>query len=146
NTVMLPGHEMVGGVVSLTVKLVLHVDALPAASVAVIVTGCGPQPTTVPAAGDCVSVTPLQLSEATVVAVKSGTAAEQAVTDCGGAQVVIVGGVVSTTWKCVTHEVSLSFASAAVIVTFVVPRPTSVPGGGDCVIEATPQLSVATSV
>src|SRR5438552_8917695 len=79
NTVMLPGHKMVGGVVSLTVKLVLHVDELPAASVAMIVTGCGPQPTFVPAAGDCVSVTPLQLSLATVVAVKSGIAAEQAV-------------------------------------------------------------------
>jgi hypothetical protein len=53
----------------------MHVDELLAPSVAVIVIGCGPNPNMVPAAGDCVSVTPLQLSLAVVVAVKSGTAA-----------------------------------------------------------------------
>ena len=64
-----------GGVVSLTVKVVMHVDELLDASVAVSVIVFGPKPTSVPASGDCVIVTLLQLSVATVVATKLGTAA-----------------------------------------------------------------------
>lgn len=36
-------------------------------------------------------------------------------------------------------------ASRTVIVTVVTPIPTRVPAAGDCVIEVTPQLSVATT-
>jgi hypothetical protein len=41
-----------GGVVSVTIKVVVQVALLPAASVAVTVMVCAPRPTTVPAAGD----------------------------------------------------------------------------------------------
>lgn len=64
-----------GGVVSFTVNVVVHVEEFECPSVAVIVTVCGPMPTAVPAVGDCVSVTPVQLSVATVLAVKLGTKA-----------------------------------------------------------------------
>ena len=42
----------VGAVVSVTVKIVVQVALLPAASVAVTVMVCAPKPTSVPAAGD----------------------------------------------------------------------------------------------
>ena len=42
----------VGAVVSVTVKMVVQVALLPAASVAVTVIVCAPKPTSVPAAGD----------------------------------------------------------------------------------------------
>ena len=42
----------VGAVVSVTVKIVVQVALLPAASVAVTVIVCAPRPTSVPAAGD----------------------------------------------------------------------------------------------
>ena len=42
----------VGAVVSVTVKIVVQVALLPAASVAVTVIVCVPNPTSVPAAGD----------------------------------------------------------------------------------------------
>ena len=64
-----------GGVVSLTVNVVVQVEELLEASVAVIVTVCGPLPTSVPVVGDCVMVTPLQLSVATTLGMKLGTAA-----------------------------------------------------------------------
>ena len=43
---------IVGAVVSVTVKIVVHVALLPAASVAVTVIVCAPNPTIVPAGGD----------------------------------------------------------------------------------------------
>src|SRR5438093_3797561 len=46
----------VGAVVSVTVKIVVQVALLPAASVAVTVMVCVPRPTTVPAAGDWLKV------------------------------------------------------------------------------------------
>src|SRR5439155_2494677 len=55
----------VGAVVSVTVKIVVQVALLPAASVAVTVIVCAPRPTIVPAVGDVVTVSalvPLQLS------------------------------------------------------------------------------------
>jgi hypothetical protein len=45
------GQLIVGGVVSLTVNVVVQVALLPAASVAVTVIVCDPCPTIVPAAG-----------------------------------------------------------------------------------------------
>ena len=46
------GQTTLGGVLSVTVKLVVQLALLPAASVAVTVIGCVPTPTSVPAAGD----------------------------------------------------------------------------------------------
>src|SRR5438270_275734 len=82
-----------------TVKLVPHVAVFPLPSVTVIVTGCGPSPTSAPATGDCVMMN-VQLSLAMTWDVKSGTAAWHellAEADWAGAQLVMVGGVVSFT-------------------------------------------------
>ena len=46
------GQLTVSGVLSVTVKLVVQVALLPAASVAVTVMVCAPNPTNIPAAGD----------------------------------------------------------------------------------------------
>jgi hypothetical protein len=80
-----PGQVTVGGVASTTVSVVVHVAMLPAASVAVTVIVCEPNPTSVPAAGDCVSVTEpdaLQLSDTVTLEVTSGTAASHVAPVC----------------------------------------------------------------
>jgi len=94
----------VGGVVSLTVKVVEHVAALFAKSLTVIVMVVTPGPTSVPAAGLCVMVkdpASVQLSVAVIPPVTLGTAAWQlelaeALVPAGQADV-ITGGVVSAT-------------------------------------------------
>src|SRR5207237_764273 len=53
------GQLTVGTVVSVTVKVVVQVALLPASSVAVTVIVCAPSPTSVPAAGDWLTVIPL---------------------------------------------------------------------------------------
>src|SRR6185503_16278874 len=71
------GQITVGGVASTTVKVVVQVPLLPAASVAVTVIGCGPRPTRVPAAGLWVNVMELiglQLSLTVTPLKTSGTA------------------------------------------------------------------------
>src|SRR5947208_16304164 len=50
------GQLTVGGVLSVTVKLVVQVALLPAASVAVTVMVCSPRPTIVPSTGDWLRV------------------------------------------------------------------------------------------
>src|SRR5438876_9053814 len=70
---------MVGGVLSVTVKVAVQVDSLVAASVTCSVTVVTPRPTSVPASGVCVidsGAEPLQ-SVATTPLVKSGTGAWQ---------------------------------------------------------------------
>jgi len=65
NTLALDGHEeMVGAILSFKVMVNEHELTLPAASVAVSVTNCAVlcPVSTVPAAGDCVSVAAPQLS------------------------------------------------------------------------------------
>jgi hypothetical protein len=62
------GQTTFGGVVSLTVKVVVQLLLLPAPSVAVTVTVCGPNPTKVPAAGLCVLAIGPQLSVAVALA------------------------------------------------------------------------------
>src|SRR5712664_2334272 len=76
--VKLPGQTTVGGVVSTTVKVVVQVAGLPAASVTVMVMRLAPQLTKVPAAGACTfcrDAAGVQASAALSVARKSGTAA-----------------------------------------------------------------------
>ena len=70
--------KIVGGVVSTTVKRTAQLALLPDASVTVTVTGCGPKPTSVPAAGLCVirrDSGDVQVSLATTWETKLGTAA-----------------------------------------------------------------------
>src|SRR6266446_6405250 len=74
------GQITVGAVSSVTLKVVVQVAPLVAASVAVTVITCTPNPTRVPAAGDWLKViplVPLQLSLAVTPPKTSGTAAWQ---------------------------------------------------------------------
>ena len=141
---MLAGQEMVGGVVSLTVNVVVQVVALLQASLTVIVTVVAPKPTNVPAVGLCVFVRePLavQLSVAVTPPVKSGTAAWQApfaLAVCEGAQAVIIGAVVSCTvttfWQVLEQpflvtvrvkvKVWLQFGPAVTLTDWLVVEPT----------------------
>jgi len=68
-----------GAVVSATVKVAVQVALLPAASVAVTVIVCVPNPSNVPAAGDWLNViVPLQLSLTVTSPKMFGTAARHA--------------------------------------------------------------------
>ena len=70
---------MVGGVLSVTVKVAVQVDSLVAPSLTCSVTGVVPRPTRVPAVGVCVINSGVELlqSVATTPLVKSGTGAWQ---------------------------------------------------------------------
>jgi len=93
---------MVGGVLSVTVKVVVQVALFPTASVAVSVIVCVPNPTNVPAVGDwlkLIALDPLQ-SSLTVTPLKtSGTGAWQFASELapGTAEQVTLGAVVSVT-------------------------------------------------
>ena len=74
------GQLTVGGVLSVTVIVVLHVALLPAPSVAVTVMACVPNPTIVPATGDWLKVISPALAQPplTVTPLRTlGTAARQ---------------------------------------------------------------------
>jgi len=145
------GQVTVGAVSSLTVKVVVQVALLVAASVAVTVITCTPNPTSVPAAGDWLKViplVPLQLSLALTPPNTSGTAARQFVPALAlvGAGQITVGAVSWVTVKVVVQVALLVAASVAVTVITCVPNPTSVPAAGDWlkVIPLVPlQLSLA---
>src|SRR5438067_906152 len=98
----------VGAVLSVTVKVVVQLALLPAASVAVTVIVCGPAPTSVPAAGDCTNVialAALQLSLTLTPAKTFGTAAWQfppALALVAAGQIT-VGGALSVTVKVVVQ-------------------------------------------
>lgn len=139
---------IVGAVVSFTVRVVVQLVVLPAASATVSVMVVLPSAATEPAAGDCVVEVTAQLSAETTLAVKSGTRAVQlapAETVWLEAQVVMVGAVTSMTVKVVVHVVVLPAASATVSVIVLAPRTPAEPAAGDWVTEAMPQLSLATT-
>ena len=125
-----------GGVLSVTVKVVVQVALFPAASVAVTVTVFVPRPTSVPATGDCLKViapVAVQLS-LTVTPLKTlGTAAWQLAFALAPdtAEQTTLGGVVSVTVKVVEQLALLPAPSVAVTVIVFVPRPTSVPATGN---------------
>ena len=115
------GQLTVGGVLSVTVKMVVQLALLPAASVAVTVIVCAPRPTWVPAAGDWVRViasSALQVSLTLTPVRTLGTAAWQFASalalEAGGQ--LTVGGVLSVTVKVVVHSALLPAASVAVTV------------------------------
>ena len=140
--------SMLGAVVSTTVIVAVQVELLPAASVAVIVTVFAPNAATAPAAGDWVTVTLPLLSFAVTPAVKLGINAEQLLAAskvADEAQTVIVGAVVSITWKLVRQPPVLPAASSTAMLTLIVPIGTKVPAGGNWMTCVTAQLSVATS-
>ena len=126
----------VGAVLSPTVKVVVQVALLPAASVAVTVIVCVPTPTTVPAAGDWLSViefVPLQFPVAVTPLNTLGTVAWQFASALapGTAGQITVGTVLLVTVKVVVQLALLPAASVAVTVIVCVPRPTIVPAVGD---------------
>ena len=126
----------VGAVLSLTVKVVVQLALLPAASVAVTVIVCVPTPTTVPAAGDWLSViefVPLQFPVAVTPLNTLGTVAWQFASALapGTAGQITVGTVLLVTVKVVVQLALLPAASVAVTVIVCVPRPTIVPAVGD---------------
>ena len=119
-----------------TVKVVVQVALFPAASVAITLIVCGPEPTSVPAAGDCVKVIALgalQLSLTVTPFRMLGIAAWQLAPKLPvvGAGQTTVGGVLSITVKVVVQEELLPAASVAVTVIVCGPTPTSVPAAGD---------------
>src|SRR5258705_8730584 len=130
------GQITVGTVSSVTVKVVVQVALLVAASVAVTVITCTPNPTSVPAVGDWLSVIPLvtlQLSLALTPPNTSGTAARQLVPALPlvGAGQITVGTASSVTVKVVVQVALLVAPSVAVTVITCTPNPTSVPAVGD---------------
>src|SRR5437764_7682042 len=105
---MFVGQLITGGSLSVTSKVVVQVALLVAASVAVTVITCTPNPTSVPAAGDWLKViplVPLQLSLALTPPNTSGTAARQFVPALalGAAEQITVGAVSSLTVNVVVH-------------------------------------------
>src|SRR6059036_1481033 len=144
------GQLTVGAVSSLTVKVVLQVALLVAASVAVTVITCVPNPTSVPAAGDWLKViplVPLQLSLALTPPNTSGTAARQFVPALAlvGAGHITVGAVSSVTVKVVVQEALLVASSVAVTVITCTPNPTSVPAAGDW-LKVVPKITLQNSL
>jgi hypothetical protein len=88
-----------GAVVSTTVTTTTQVEVLLYASLTVKVTLCVPRANEVPATGDCVTVTAVQLSVAETRPVKLGSNTTQptpASYVCGAAHEAIVGAVIST--------------------------------------------------
>src|SRR5881394_1683825 len=139
---------MVGGVLSVTVKVAVQVDSLLAASLTCSVRVVTPSPTEVPATGSCVTTTgPLQ-SLATTPALKSGTSAWQVASAKAlwlGAQLVIVGGVLSVTVKVAVQVDSLLAASLTCRVMVVTSSPREVPAVGVWVTTTGPLQSLATT-
>src|SRR5439155_5241158 len=130
------GQVTVGAVSSVTVNVVVQVALLVAASVAVTVMRCTPNPTSVPAAGDWLKViplVPLQLSLALTPPNASGTAARQFVPALalGAAEQITVGAVSSVTVKVVVQVVLLVATSAAVTVMTFTPNPVRFRAAGD---------------
>src|SRR6266542_4252171 len=125
-----------GAVVSVTVNSVVQVPLLPAASVAVTVIVFVPKPSSVPAAGDWLTlIAPVGVQPSlTVTPLRMfGTAAWQVPSTLtfGIAEQVTTGAVVSVTVNSVVQGPLLPTASVAVTVIVCVPKPTSVPAAGD---------------
>src|SRR5438477_13086686 len=125
-----------GAVVALTGNVVVQVALLVAASVAVTVIVCVPNPTSVPAAraGERrVGTAPLQASLTLTPPMTLGTAAWQLPSALapGTAEQTMLGAVVSLTVKVVVHVALLVAASVAVAVIVCVSSPPCVSAAGD---------------
>src|SRR5213592_5071347 len=122
----------VGALVSVTVKRLVQVALLPAASVAVTVMVCAPKPTSVPAAGDwlkAMALVPLQESLTVTPPNTSGATAWQlpSLVAVGIGEQFTVGAVVSVTVKVVAQVALLAEGSVGVTVVVWAPWPSSVP-------------------
>ena len=149
-TVVFPGQTKVGAVVSMTVTVKVQVTELLARSAAVMVTSVAPVVIRVPAAGDCVITTAPQRSVATTSPVTFGSATRQAAFADRVrfvAQVVMDGGVVSSTATVKVQALVLPEPSVAVQVTTLVPRAKVLPLTGTQTTEGeASQVSVADAV
>jgi hypothetical protein len=113
------GQVMVGGVKSLTVKVVVQVVVLPASSLTVTVIVVVPEPTVVPAAGLCVIINNsggVQRSDAVTPLMTSGTTAQllPAVTVVPAGQLA-VGAVMSATVTVAVQVASPAEFSAVMV-------------------------------
>src|SRR5438876_9524837 len=143
---------MVGGVLSVTVKLAVQVDSLFAASMTCKVGRVTRRQTREPAAGVwlmCTGAEPLQSLATRPLVVKSGTGAWQTPSAKAlwlEAQVVITEIGRAASREGAVQVDSLFAASMTCKVTVVTPRPTSVPAVGVWVIRsgADPLQAVAT--
>ena len=143
-TVMSDGHpEIRGFIASCTITLKVHVEVLPAASLAVYVTAVVPRLKVVPGARVLVIVPPLQLS-LKVGGVQFTTAWHEALvlTVMSERQPEIRGFIASCTMTLKVHVEVFPVASVAVYVTAVVPRLKVVPGARVLVIVPPLQLSL----
>jgi len=143
-TVMSEGQpEITGLIASCTITLKVHVDVLPAGSVAVYVTAFVPWLKVVPGARVLVIVPPLQLS-VKVGGVQFTTAWQDALalTVMSERQPEITGLIASCTMTLKVHVEVLPAASVAVYVTAVVPMLKVVPGARVLVIVPPLQLSL----
>src|SRR5438094_4961197 len=127
---------IVGALLSLTVKVVVQLALLPAASVAVTVIVWVPRPTRVPVAGDwlkAIALGALQLSLTLAPLITFGTAAWQVSSRSAERRVgqVSVGALLSVTVKVVVQVALFPAVSVAVTVIVWVPGLTMVPGAGD---------------
>jgi hypothetical protein len=128
-------QSTVGAVLSVTVKFVVQLALLPAASVAVTVIVCVPTPTRVPAAGDCTNVIALDALQPSLTLTPPntfGTAPWQFASALapGTTGQITVGAVLSATVKVVVQLALLPASSLAVTVIVCVPGPTRVPAAG----------------
>src|SRR5438477_2442575 len=136
---------IVGGVLSVTVKLAVQVDSLFAASMTCKVTVVTPKPTRVPAAGDwliCTGAEPLQSLATRPLVVKSGTGAWQTPSAKAlwlEAHVLFPYTTLFRSVKLAVQVDSLSAASMTCKVTVVTPKPTRVPATAHGLTRTTAQ-------
>jgi hypothetical protein len=145
-TEMLAGQEMVGGCVSFTVTVKLHVAVWPAASVAVDITVVVPTGKTEPEAGLLTTVTPGQLSAAVTL---KFTVAEHWPAAAGCTMLagqVMIGFCVSLTVTVKLQVAVRPAASVAVELTVVVPTGKALPEAGTLTTVTPGQLSAALTV
>src|SRR5439155_1559336 len=121
------GQVIAGGCVSFTVTVKVHVEVLPCASVAVLVTVVAPTAKAKPLAGPLVTVATVQLSVALTAKVTLLAHVPGAVFTVRFAGQVIAGGCVSFTVTVKVHVLALPLLSRAVLVTVVAPTGNANP-------------------
>lgn len=137
------GQAIVKAALAVTVTAKLHVETLPAASVAVQVTVVVPTGKAEPDGGWQTTLTPGQLSVALTVKVTVADEAAGAAATVMSAGQVMTGGCWSSTVTVKVQWLALPAASVAVQVTVVVPIGNAEPEGGWQTTLTPGQLSTA---
>lgn len=133
---------IVGGCVSFTVTVKLHVAVLPDASVAVAITVVVPFGKNEPDDGLAATVTPGQLSDAVTVKFTTAPHCPVVAGTVIFAGQLTVGGCVSLTFTVNEQLAELLCASVTVQVTVVVPTGKNEPEAGEQLIVPQPPVKV----